>query len=83
MRIMKARVRIMPKTGVLDPQGKAIEGALSNLGFKGINEVRQGKIIELSVAESDPDKAKAQVEAMCRELLANPVMENFAVELLS
>ncbi len=80
---MKARVRIMPKTGVLDPQGKAIEGALANLGFGGVQDVRQGKIIELTVAESDPDKAKTAIEAMCRQLLANPVMENFAVELVS
>lgn len=79
---MKARVRIMPKTGVLDPQGKAIEGALGHLGFQGVNDVRQGKIIEMTVEETDPDKAKAAIEAMCRELLANPVMENFAVELI-
>ena len=61
---MKARVRIMPKTGVLDPQGKAIEGALGTLGFKGINDVRQGKIIEMTVDETDPDKAKAAIEAL-------------------
>ena len=72
----------MPKTGVLDPQGKAIEGALGSLGFKGVLDVRQGKIIEMTVDETDPDKAKAAIEAMCRELLANPVMENFAVELI-
>ena len=79
---MKARVRIMPKTGILDPQGKAIEGALGHMGFTGVNDVRQGKIIEMTVDETDPEKAKAAIEAMCRELLANPVMENFAVELL-
>ena len=79
---MKARIRIMPKTGVLDPQGKAIEGALGHMGFTGVNEVRQGKIIEMTVEETDPEKAKAAIEAMCRDLLANPVMENFAVELI-
>ncbi len=80
--IMRARIRIMPKTGVLDPQGKAIEGALGHMGFTGVNEVRQGKIIEMTVDETDPEKAKAAIEAMCRDLLANPVMENFAVELI-
>jgi phosphoribosylformylglycinamidine synthase PurS subunit len=78
---MKARVHIKLKPGVLDPQGKAIANALVGLGFKGIGEVRQGKLIELELAEADPIRARDQVEAMCRELLANPVIEDYAIEL--
>jgi len=78
---MKARVHITLKTGVLDPQGKAIEKTLANLGFGGINTVRQGKIIELDLAETDPAKAQAQVTSMCEQLLANTVIENYSVEL--
>ncbi|HLW26315.1 MAG TPA: phosphoribosylformylglycinamidine synthase subunit PurS [Kiloniellales bacterium] len=77
---MKARVHITLKNGVLDPQGKAIEHALTALGFAGVKEVRQGKLIELELAEQDPSKARAQVEEMCRKLLANQVIENFEVE---
>jgi phosphoribosylformylglycinamidine synthase PurS subunit len=77
---MKARVHITLKNGVLDPQGKAIEHALTALGFAGVKEVRQGKLIELELAEQDPSKARAQVEGMCRKLLANQVIENFEVE---
>jgi phosphoribosylformylglycinamidine synthase len=69
------------KPGVLDPQGKAIEHALLALGFAGVGDVRQGKVIELSLEESDPDKARASVEAMCQKLLANTVIENYAIEL--
>jgi phosphoribosylformylglycinamidine synthase PurS subunit len=78
---VKARIHITLKKGVLDPQGKAIAKALSGLGFAGIEEVRQGKYIEVEVAESDPSRARADVEAMCARLLANPVIEDFAVEL--
>jgi phosphoribosylformylglycinamidine synthase subunit PurS len=78
---MKARVHVTLKNGVLDPQGKAIAGALGNLGFSGINEVRQGKYIELDIAEPDREKARAQVEAMCRQLLANTVIENYSIEI--
>jgi phosphoribosylformylglycinamidine synthase len=78
---MKARITITLKPGVLDPQGKAIEGALGGLGFDGAANVRQGKIIEMSLAESDEAKARARVEEMCRKLLANPVMENYAIEM--
>ena len=78
---MKARIRITLKTGVLDPQGKAIGNALSSLGFAGVNEVRQGKYIEVDLAETDPARAKEQVERMCRELLANLVIENYSYEL--
>jgi phosphoribosylformylglycinamidine synthase len=79
---MKARVHIMPKPGILDPQGKAIQGALNGLGFSGIVEARQGKIIEIEIAETDEAKAKVEIDAMCRKLLANPVMENFRIEFL-
>ena len=78
---MRARVHVTLKTGVLDPQGKAIEHALQGLGFDGVGDVRQGKVIELSLEESDPDRARASVEAMCRQLLANTVIENYDIEL--
>ena len=78
---MKARVHISYKTGVLDPQGKAIGLTLRNLGFAGVDHVQQGKLIELELAESDADKARNLVEAMCEKLLANTVIENYAIEL--
>ena len=78
---MKARVHIFFKTGVLDPQGRAIAGALGNLGFEGVNDVRQGKLIEIDLEGSDEDSARVQVEAMCEKLLANTVIENYAIEL--
>ncbi|MGG5818405.1 phosphoribosylformylglycinamidine synthase subunit PurS [Falsiroseomonas sp. HW251] len=77
---MKARVYVMPKAGVLDPQGKAIGHALEGLGFAGIGEVRAGKVIELELSETDPARAKAQAEDMARRLLANTVIESFRVE---
>ncbi len=80
---MKARIYIMPKSGVLDPQGKAIEGALAGLDFVGVSDVRQGKVIELTLSETDATRATAEIDAMCRKLLANPVMENFRIELIS
>ncbi len=78
---MKARIHVTLKPGVLDPQGKAIEHALLGLGFGGIDAVRQGKYIEIDLAESDWDKARTDIEAMCRQLLANTVIENYAIEL--
>ena len=78
---MKARVTVMPKNGVLDPQGKAISHALEGLGFAGVNDVRAGKVIELDLAETDPAKAKSAAEDMARKLLANTVIESFRVEL--
>lgn len=80
-RPIKARVTIMPKNGVLDPQGKAIGHALASLGFDGVAEVRAGKVIELELAETDPAKAQAAAEEMARRLLANTVIESFRVEL--
>ena len=78
---MKARVHISLKTGILDPQGKAIGNALASLGFAGVDEVRQGKLIELDLADTDPAAARARVEDMCKQLLANPVIENYAIEI--
>jgi len=78
---MKAKVFVTLKPGVLDPQGKAIEHALGGLGFDGVNEVRQGKVIELDLAAEDRAAAEAQVEAMCKKLLANTVIENYAIEI--
>ena len=78
---MKARIHISLKQGVLDPQGQAIGNALKGLGFAGVAEVRQGKLIELELADTDPAAARSQVEAMCRQLLANPVIEDYAIEI--
>ena len=78
---MKARIRITLKNGVLDPQGKAIQSALGALGFAGIDDVRQGKYIEVTLAETDEIKARAAIERMCRDLLANTVIENYAYEI--
>ena len=79
---MKARIHVTLKNGVLDPQGKAIGHALSGLGFKGVDDVRQGKYIELELAEKDRAKAEAAVKQMCEKLLANTVIENYAIELV-
>jgi phosphoribosylformylglycinamidine synthase PurS subunit len=78
---VKAKVLVTLKGGVLDPQGKAIAAALGHLGFSGIGEVRQGKYIEVELDETDRDKARRQVDAMCRQLLANTVIENYSIEL--
>lgn len=78
---MKAKIKVTLKNGVLDPQGKAIEGALGHLGFAGVGQVRQGKYFEIELAETDKSKAEAQVKAMCEKLIANTVIENYAIEL--
>ncbi len=78
---MKARIKITLKNGVLDPQGKAIGHALASLGFSGIDDVRQGKYIEVKLNETDAAKARDVVERMCKELLANTVIENYSFEL--
>lgn len=80
---MKARIKITLKNGVLDPQGKAIQNTLGSLGFSGIQEVRQGKYIEVDLAESDEVSARASVERMCKDLLANMVIENYAFDLVT
>jgi phosphoribosylformylglycinamidine synthase len=79
---MKVRVQVMLRPDILDPQGKAIRNALAALGFDGVGEVRQGKLIELELAEIDPARSREQVEAMCKQLLANPVIEDYAFEVL-
>ena len=79
---MKARVQIMLKDGVLDPQGEAVRHALGTLGFAGVEGVRQGKVIELDLAETDAAKAEAAARAMCEKLLANTVIESYRVEIL-
>ncbi len=78
---MKARVTIMLKDGVLDPQGEAIRHALAGLGHKGVTGVRQGKLIELDLNETDPDAARAEVTRMCEGLLANTVIEKYSIEI--
>ncbi len=78
---MKAIVHVTLKSGVLDPQGKAIEHALGGLGFAGVGEVRQGKVIELDLAEADQTTARKQVVEMCEKLLANTVIEDYSIDL--
>ena len=76
---MKATIYISLKNGVLDPQGKAIENALSQLGFNGVDNVRQGKMIELDLADMDASEARKRLQEMCEKLLANTVIENFDI----
>ncbi len=78
---MKARVHITLKDGVLDPQGKAIAQALGRLGFAGIGDVRQGKYIEIELAETDPGRARETLDAMCARLLANTVVETYTIDI--
>jgi phosphoribosylformylglycinamidine synthase PurS subunit len=79
---MKARVTVTLKNGVLDPQGKAIEGALKSLGVDGIGAVRQGKVFDLELTGSDRAAAEAAVKAACEKLLANTVVENYRIEII-
>lgn len=79
--MIKARVIVTLKNGVLDPQGKAIEHALSGLGFDGVGSVRQGKVFDLELTGADKAKAEADLKAMCDKLLANTVIENYSVTL--
>ncbi len=78
---MRAKVFVTLKPGVLDPQGKAIENALGGLGFDGVSNVRQGKVISFDIAEDDPAAAKAEIAQMCEKLLANMVIENYDIDL--
>lgn len=78
---MKARVAVRLRPDVLDPQGKAIGQALATLGFSGVDNVRQGKLIEFDVAANDAAAAREQVKAMCERLLANPVIEDYEIEI--
>ena len=79
---MKARIKIMLKNGVLDPQGEAIKHALNNIGFESVTGVRQGKVIELDIEGSDKSQVRSQIEKMCNKMLANTVIENFEIEFL-
>jgi len=79
--MIKARVTVTLKNGVLDPQGKAIEGALGALGFDGVGSVRQGKVFDLELDTADQAQAKSDLTAMCEKLLANTVIENYQVEI--
>ncbi|SEK53491.1 phosphoribosylformylglycinamidine synthase [Roseovarius azorensis] len=79
---MKARVHVMLKNGVLDPQGEAVRHALGAMGFEGVEGVRQGKVIELDLAETDTARAEKTVTEMCEKLLANTVIESYRVELV-
>ncbi|MCP3971232.1 MAG: phosphoribosylformylglycinamidine synthase subunit PurS [Rhodobacteraceae bacterium] len=78
---MKAKVQVMLKTGVLDPQGEAVRHALGTLGFEGVEGVRQGKMIELDLTETDAAKARETVGAMCEKLLANTVIESYDIKI--
>lgn len=79
---MKARIHIMLKDGVLDPQGEAVRHALGTLGFTGVNGARQGKVIELDLDHSDKEKAEGEITQMCEKLLANTVIEKYDFEIL-
>ncbi|MDG2429148.1 MAG: phosphoribosylformylglycinamidine synthase subunit PurS [Paracoccaceae bacterium] len=79
---MKARIKIMLKSGVLDPQGAAIKQALNNIGFESVTGVRQGKVIELEVDGSNTNEVRSEIENMCNKMLANTVIENFEIEVL-
>jgi phosphoribosylformylglycinamidine synthase subunit PurS len=79
---MRARVTVTLKSGVLDPQGQAITGSLKSLGFDGVSAVRQGKVFDLELSETDPSAARLNLAAMCEKLLANTVIENYAIELI-
>lgn len=78
---MKARITVTLKNGVLDPQGKAIQGALGTLGFGGVEDVRQGKYFEIELATTDRAAAEAELKAMCEKLIANTVIENYRIDL--
>jgi len=79
--VLKAKVHVTLKPGVLDPQGKAVQHSLAALGFGGVGQVRQGKYIEIDLAEGDREQARATLDAMCRQLLANTVVEDYAIDI--
>ena len=78
---MKATVTVYPRREILDPQGKAIRDALGRIGFEGVEAVRAGKSFEIDLAQDDPEAAREQLRAMCEKLLANPVVEDYEIEL--
>jgi phosphoribosylformylglycinamidine synthase PurS subunit len=77
---MRATVLVRPKQGILDPQGQAVESSLRQLGFS-VGEARIGRVVDLDVEASDPEQARAAVEEMCKQLLANPLIESYEIEL--
>lgn len=79
--MLKAKVHVTLKPGVLDPQGKAVQHSLAALGFTGVEQVRQGKYIEVDLADGDREQARASLDAMCRQLLANTVIEDYAIDI--
>ena len=79
---MKARVTVMLKSGILDPQGEAIKNALNSLGYNEVSSIRQGKVIEINLDETSEEKAKNSIEKMCKKLLANTVVENYQIEII-
>jgi len=79
---VKATIHVTLKSGVLDPQGKAVQHALGSLGFSSVEDVRQGKFIELELNETDEGKARAELDEMCKQLLANTVIENYSIEIV-
>lgn len=78
---MKATVTVYPRREILDPQGKAIRDALGRIGFEGVESVRAGKSFEIDLSQEDPDSARAVLDDMCKKLLANPVVEDYEIEL--
>ena len=79
---MKARVTVMLKSGILDPQGEAIKNALNSIGYNEVSSIRQGKVIEINLNEMSEEKAKNSIEEMCKKLLANTVVENYQIEII-
>ena len=79
---MKARVTVMLKDGILDPQGEAVKNALNSLGYNQVNSIRQGKVLEINIDETSKEKAIKSIEKMCGKLLANTVVENYEIEII-
>ncbi len=79
---MKARVTVMLKSGILDPQGEAVKNALNSIGYNEVSSIRQGKVIEINLNEMSEEKAKNSIEEMCKKLLANTVVENYQIEII-
>ena len=79
---MKARVTVMLKDGILDPQGEAVKNALNSLGYNQVNSIRQGKVLEINIDETSKEKAIKSIEKMCEKLLANTVVENYEIEII-
>jgi len=79
--MLEARIQVTLKPSILDPQGETVRRGLASLGFRGVEDVRVGKFMRLRLSESDPEKARAHVDEMCRKLLANPVIEEYVFEL--